>query len=154
MTLQWLSPEEFLFVVARTPLVAMDLLVQDAEGRVLLGIRRNRPARGYWFVPGGRITKDEPLAHAFARITESELGTRLDLAQARFRGVYEHFHPDNFAGVEGVTTHYVVLAYQVDAGLLRVPLPQDQHAEYRWWPVADLLRHPRVHPFTKAYFER
>ena len=42
----------FRSVVAHAPLVAIDLVVQDRQRRVLLGWRRNPPARGYWFVPG------------------------------------------------------------------------------------------------------
>ena len=37
---------EFLEVVIRAPLVSIDLIVRDAAGRVLLGLRRNAPARG------------------------------------------------------------------------------------------------------------
>ncbi|MFZ9336231.1 MAG: biopolymer transporter ExbD [Burkholderiaceae bacterium] len=51
----------FRSVVAHAPLVAIDLVVQDRQRRVLLGWRRNPPARGYWFVPGGRVRKDETL---------------------------------------------------------------------------------------------
>jgi len=148
----WLSKEEFVWVVARTPLVSIDLIVPDGQGRVLLGMRRNPPAQGTWFVPGGRILKDEPLDAAFRRITRSELGVEVARNQATFRGVYEHFHPDNFAGQPGITTHYVVLAYELPAGIVQGTLPQDQHTAYRWWTVSELLAHPQVHPYTKAYF--
>ena len=69
-----LSPTEFLEVVRLAPLVAIDLIVADADSRVLVGQRRNRPARGTWFVPGGRIRKDERLDAAFTRLVETELG--------------------------------------------------------------------------------
>ena len=32
-----------------------------------------------------------------------------------------------------------------------VPGCDAQHAELRWWPVADALAHPQVHGFTKDY---
>jgi colanic acid biosynthesis protein WcaH len=35
--------------------VSIDLIVRDADGRVLLGLRNNRPARDWWFVPGGIV---------------------------------------------------------------------------------------------------
>ena len=60
-----LSNADFLTVVRLTPLVAIDLIVTDGNRRILLGHRRNRPAQGTWFVPGGRITKNETLDAAF-----------------------------------------------------------------------------------------
>ncbi len=152
MVAPWLSKEEFLWVVARTPLVAIDLIVRDAAGKVLLGVRRNPPAQGTWYVPGGRILKDETLDAAFRRITRAELGVEVERNRATFRGVYEHFHPDNFAGQPGITTHYVVLAYELPPGLIGEAPPRDQHTAYRWWTVPELLAHPQVHPYTKAYF--
>ncbi|WP_286745065.1 NUDIX domain-containing protein, partial [Aquabacterium sp. UBA2148] len=46
------------------PLVSIDLVLTDESNRLLLGLRRNAPARGWWFTPGGRIRKNEPLAAA------------------------------------------------------------------------------------------
>ena len=59
-----LDRETFIEVIRHTPLVSIDLIVTRDDGCVLLGQRLNEPARNYWFVPGGRIYKDEPLAHA------------------------------------------------------------------------------------------
>ncbi|MBB3260934.1 colanic acid biosynthesis protein WcaH [Paraburkholderia bannensis] len=148
-----LDEGEFLSAVRLTPLVAIDLIVADEAGRVLVGYRRNRPARGSWFVPGGRIRKNETLDAAFTRIVEAELGVAdVVRSQASFYGLYEHHYPDNFAGREGVPTHYVVLAHIMtieDARSLGRP---EQHSEYAWlWPDA-LLARDDVHENTKAYF--
>ena len=148
-----LSPTEFLEVVRLAPLVGIDLIVADADGRVLVGERRNRPARGKWFVPGGRIHKDEWLDAAFTRIVETELGIAgMQRSAARFVGVYEHHYPDNFAAENGIGTHYVVLAY---AFMLDSTVPVgrfDQHSQYAWlWPEELLLRDD-VHKSSKQYF--
>lgn len=66
-----LAQHEFLEIVRLTPLVSIDLIVLDQAGDVLLGRRVNRPAQGMWFVPGGRIRKDETLADAFKRDRKS-----------------------------------------------------------------------------------
>ena len=50
-----LSKEDYLRVVRDAPLVSVDLIVRDAQGLVLIGLRQNRPAQGSWFVPGGVI---------------------------------------------------------------------------------------------------
>jgi len=133
-----LPEREFLEVIERAPLVSIDLLVSDPGGRVLLGLRRNAPARGSWFVPGGIIRKNERLDAAYARIAQAELGIPLERAGARFLGVYQHFYQENFGGLPCFGTHYVVLAHAFTApAALR--LPPDQHREYRWLAPAELL---------------
>jgi colanic acid biosynthesis protein WcaH len=73
----------FKTVIDSTPLISIDLVVRDGEGRVLLGQRLNRPAQGFWFVPGGRILKSESLSSAFRRLTLDELGIEIDIADDR-----------------------------------------------------------------------
>ncbi|MDR6388199.1 GDP-mannose mannosyl hydrolase [Paraburkholderia phenoliruptrix] len=148
-----LTELDFLDVVRLTPLVAIDLIVSDADGRILIGHRRNRPARGTWFVPGGRILKDETLDAAFSRIADAELGVaKLARASARFEGVFEHHYSDNFAGEPGVSTHYIVLAYAFSlADSERLGRP-DQHSDYLWLTPAELVARDDVHDNTKAYF--
>ena len=145
---------EFLHVVRVSPVVSMDLIVRNDRGEVLLGLRNNEPARGTWFVPGGRLLKDERLDEAFARISRDELGVALSRDDARFLGAYEHLYEKNFAGEPGFGTHYVVLAHEIEAsGPIATPA-DDQHGEFRWWSVTALLESPRVHPYTRAYFKR
>jgi colanic acid biosynthesis protein WcaH len=106
-----------------------------------------------FFTTGGRITKNETLAAAFRRISLAELGVEKDPKEARFVGVFEHFYPTNHHEVAGFGTHYVVLAYEVIADEQSLPLPKDQHGEFAWMAVADLLRTPGVHENVKAYFK-
>jgi colanic acid biosynthesis protein WcaH len=149
-----LDSATFLKIVELTPLVSIDLIVFNDKDEVLLGYRKNRPARDSWFVPGGKILKDEHIHQAFRRISQTELGLELAPALANFKGVYEHLYRDNFAGAEGISTHYIVLAHEffLPAGT-RIK-GDEQHAELRWWQVADLLAEPAVHENTKAYFRK
>jgi colanic acid biosynthesis protein WcaH len=148
-----LDEGEFLSAVRLTPLVAIDLIITDEAGRVLVGYRRNRPARGSWFVPGGRIRKNETLDAAFTRIVEAELGMAdVGRRQASFYGLYEHHYPDNFAGREGVPTHYVVLAHIMAVEDGRSVGRPEQHSEYAWLMPDALLARDDVHENTKAYF--
>jgi colanic acid biosynthesis protein WcaH len=142
---------EFLELVARAPLVSIDLIVRDDAGRVLVGLRRNAPARSWWFVPGGCVRKNETLDSAFARITLDELGLEVPRAATRFLGAFEHFYDDNAGDMPGFGTHYVPLAHALPQGLA-LQLPQEQHSGYRWLEEAELLADPQVHDYTKAYF--
>ena len=152
----WLTGDTFRTVVASTPLVSIDLVVQDAEGAVLLGQRLNRPAQGFWFVPGGRIMKNETLDAAFRRLTAGELGRAFERREARLLGVYEHFYADSVFG-EGAAhpdTHYVVLAYRLilPAAMTLAP-PADQHGRYRWWRMDEIETSAEVHDNTRAYLD-
>lgn len=147
----WLDKAQFQQIVAATPLISLDLIVRNHQDQVLLGRRLNRPAQGYWFVPGGRVRKDERLDTAFLRLTQEELGLAVSRDSARLLGPYEHFYSDNFSSDE-FSTHYVVLGYELAWQGQRDALPISQHDQYRWFDVADLLQDPSVHQHTKDYF--
>jgi colanic acid biosynthesis protein WcaH len=141
----------FKLIVEHTPLVSIDLIVRNEGGHMLLGMRRNRPAQDCWFVPGGRIAKNEPMAQAFLRITRDELGTAFSAEACRFVGVFEHIYADNFSGDPTFGTHYVVLAHELRVTDTQLALPQAQHSGYRWASDADILADDVVHENTKAY---
>lgn len=144
----------FLSVVSHAPLVSIDLVCRNERDEVLLGMRQNRPARGCWFVPGGRILKDERVGTALARIVHAELGLpSLESTTPGFLGVFEHLYDDNFAGVEDVGTHYVVLAYELRLDTASVLRADSQHSELRWFPPDQLRSSPEVHAHTRAYFD-
>ena len=132
-----LSRDDFLRVIAATPLVSIDLVIRKPGGEVLVGLRRNRPARDSWFVPGGRIYKGETLEQAFSRTVEAEVGASWELEQASSLGNFTHIYPDNALEEAHVGTHYVVLAYQVDVAEDFLPRQSDQHNEWRWVKLAD-----------------
>lgn len=147
----WLERDRFLELVRVAPLVSIDLVVTDPAGRMLLGLRRNAPAKGFWFVPGGRIRKGERLGAAFTRVAGSELGLELGPDDGRFLGVFEHLYDDNVSERGDFGTHYVVLAHGITLPTPALPAVDPQHRAYRWWSVDELLGSDRVHAYTKAY---
>ncbi len=150
-TKRWTEPEIFKCIVKNTPLVSIDFIIKNKEGKVLLGLRKNKPAQGYYFVPGGRIFKNETIEEAFKNISQNELGIELEINKAKFLGVYQHFYGDNFFGDESFGTHYIVLAYEINIQDL-INLPEDQHSEYIWLSPEDILNSENVHQYTKNYF--
>ncbi|WP_439509881.1 GDP-mannose mannosyl hydrolase [Marinimicrobium koreense] len=147
----YLSRQTFMTVVASTPLVSIDFIVRNPRKQVLLGKRINRPAQGYWFVPGGRILKNETMEAAFMRLTEAEFGVSYSSELGRFMGVYEHLYDDSTFDAT-TSTHYVVLAHEFSLDLALERLPAAQHAEYRWFDVDEIRNSGVVHHNTKAYF--
>lgn len=147
-----LPAETFATVVANAPLVSIDLIVEDGQRRILLGCRRNPPAKDYWFVPGGRVRKHETLSSAFLRLTREELGITLKREDAVFQGVYEHFYDTDFSGEAKRSTHYIVLAYRLQLTAASCALPPQQHSEYQWIEEDRIDNLASVHPYTRAYF--
>ena len=149
---QPLTQDEFRFLVQRAPLVSLDLLIVDREGRALVGLRRNRPAQNTWFVPGGIIFKGEWLEQAFQRIMTTETGLTVPMSKAAHIGLYEHFYEDNRFGEPGYGTHYVVNAFRVAVPPNVAIVTDCQHRAVKWMYPAEILSNPSVHPNTRAYF--
>jgi colanic acid biosynthesis protein WcaH len=146
-----LDDNDFALVIGATPLVSIDLLIRNAHNEVLLGLRRNRPAQGMWFVPGGRIRKNEELKMAVQRIAQAELGVALQ--SWALLGAYDHIYDDNALGRDGLGTHYVALGCTCTLAPGCNILPDTQHAELRWWAQDALMNSPLVHQNTRRYFE-
>ncbi|WP_097460152.1 GDP-mannose mannosyl hydrolase [Mangrovitalea sediminis] len=146
----WLDAATFKTVVSSTPLVSIDFLVENERGEYLLGRRKNRPAQGNWFVPGGRVRKNESLDIAFKRLTGTELGVELERTSAEFKGVYEHFYRDSIFGLQ-VSTHYIVMAYKVRLHSDFIQLDVNQH-ENMLLVKPEHLEQYDVHRHTLDYF--
>src|SRR5215218_457853 len=69
-----LNDDTFKTIVRNAPLISIDLIIRDTCGKILVGMRTNEPAKGFYFVPGGVIRKNETLADAFSRIVAAETG--------------------------------------------------------------------------------
>ncbi len=150
----YLDKTTFSTVIKSTPLVSIDLVILNENNQALLGQRLNRPAKGYWFVPGGRIQKEERLDVAFKRLTKEELGREFSIEQAELLGPFTHLYDDYVFGDE-FGTHYVALGYvlKVSTEQLNLPLAQ-QHGAYQWFDVEALKQNDLVHIHTKWYFEK
>ena len=83
-----------------------------------------------------------------ARVALNELNIDLK-STPEFIGVFEHFYDDSM--YENVSTHYVNIAYEYE--MEETPdLPTEQHSEYQWFAVDELLNSDQVHKYTKDYF--
>jgi len=148
---RWADPEIFKCIIKNTPLVSIDLIVKNKEGKILLGKRKNRPAKGFYFVPGGRIFKNEKIEEAFKNISRNELGKELDIKNAKFLGVFEHLYEDNYFGND-TGTHYIVLAYEIREDNLNLQ-DDEQHSDFMWLTPEEIIKNEKVHPYTKNYFK-
>jgi len=88
--MEFLTESKILAIIQHTPLIAIDLIIKNKNGEVLLGLRKNQPAKDFWFTPGGRIRKNELITQAFSRIIYDELGIIAQIDIANFIRVFEH----------------------------------------------------------------
>ena len=68
----------------------------------------------------------------------------------RFVGVFEHFYDDSI--YQDTSTHYVNLAYEIELEET-LNLPTEQHNEYQWLTIDELLKSKQVHKYVKDYFK-
>jgi colanic acid biosynthesis protein WcaH len=65
----------FYYISRNTPLVNVDLLVQDERGRSLLAWRSDPHAGVGWHIPGGIVRYKESFADRLRKVAVAELGT-------------------------------------------------------------------------------
>ncbi len=145
----YIEGDLFKTLIENTPLVSVDLIVKQ-KGKVLLGKRVNKPAQGYYFTLGGRVFKNERIKDAIKRISKLELGIIID-NNPKFIGVFEHLYDDSI--FETVSTHYLNLGYEIEVSDLE-DLPRDQHDDYRWFDLEELMQSDEVHAYVKDYFTK
>lgn len=147
-----LSLEDFKFVLSKTPLFAIDLLIKNNEEKFLLGLRKNAPAKNYYFVPGGRVFKDENLKVALKRISKNEIGIELNTNNIKPIGIYEHIYQDNFFEIKNVSTHYIIFACESLITINIDNLPKSQNENFILLSSDEIIASNKIHEFTKNYF--
>lgn len=141
---EWISDDEWATIVRNVPIVSVDLVVLTDDG-VVLAKRTNEPAKGEWFVPGGRVRKGERLEDAVHRVAEEELSIEVEIVESL--GGFEHLY--DTSDVPGVgSKHYLANGYVVDV-VDGTPNPDDQHDEFR------VFRSPPepCHEYVRSYVD-
>jgi len=87
------------------PIACVDILVH--QGDKILFIKRNQePAKGQWWVIGGRLDKNETMEQCALRKCKEEIG--LDVVIEKKIGVYDEFFDTS---IQGPSTHTVCVAF-------------------------------------------
>jgi colanic acid biosynthesis protein WcaH len=128
----WIEESFFKEVQRVMPIPCVDLLVVH-KGRLLLMLRNNEPAKNYWFTPGGRILKGEPIEKAVKRVLLKE--TKLTPIKIEKKGVMDHIYS---------YIHTVSIFFRVDVDNDNLKL-DEQHTKFKWITEID----ESLHPFVK-----
>ncbi len=138
----WIPRETYEEIVRWMPICTVDIILFDrSKKKVLLFKRMNKPLRGTYFAPGGRILKDEDLKAAVRRQTKKELGIELDEKKLVFGGVINELYEDsefdsNYHSVD------IYWGYVLDGN--EVFRMDDQHSHYDWFDINDGNFHPYI----------
>lgn len=127
-------------IYRHVPLACVDVVLIHGR-RFLLGKRAERPARGEWFPPGGRILKNEVLRDAARRKLQEELGFSADVSRLRFLGVDETMFEDSSHGGSKHTIN-IVFALRVRR---KPAIRHDRtQSEVAWFTAIEPGWHPYV----------
>ena len=140
----FLPAKELKIVTKSSPVVSNDILIEFNKEYLLLK-RKNQPAKGLWWTPGGRLWKNEKIVDSVHRITREELGIK-KIKIKKFLGVFEFFSSPGKFGQKDV--HNITFAFLVEpVGQMMIKM-DSQHSEYRFFskPPKD------AHPFIKDFF--
>lgn len=127
-TVSRFTDDEYRRVIELMPIPCVDVVIFNDGGEFLLGRRRNRPAQGQWWIPGGRIKKNEGLGER-AVIDRVRDETGLIVKRPRFLTIYDLRFPDSAFGPPAQCISLLFTA-RVDGPT--TPRVDSQHSEFRW----------------------
>ena len=120
-------------IIEVMPVPCVDLLVTDKLGKVLLLKRKNEPAKGQWWFPGGRVHFLETRVQAASRKLKEECG--LEALQMKEVGTYDVIldMPDDASQSHGITTlFHISVRQQSDIILDTQSLASDWRMPDEW----------------------
>jgi colanic acid biosynthesis protein WcaH len=111
------------------PIPSVEALIMKDSSLLLLK-RTNSPAKGEWWLPGGRIWRGETFEKTLYREVKEE--TALPVEVVKFVGVYNRIFPDR---------HDITIVFLCRCFSDKVAL-NEEHSEYRFFNNLPTYIHP------------
>ena len=100
-------PDEVFFYISRTtPLVNVDLLIKDENGRTLLSWRNDQYAGKGWHLPGGIVRFKETLETRVKKVAETEIGVNVSF-DTNPMALNQLIHPER-----DIRSHLISILYK------------------------------------------
>jgi colanic acid biosynthesis protein WcaH len=145
----FLPDEDYLKCLKSLPIAAADIVILNPKKtKVLLFKRKNEPAKGLFYTPGGRILKNEKNEKAAARKMKEELGLKVDSKKLIFSGVQDEFFSNSAFKATG--SHIIDIFFSFILPENIKPTLDFQHSVYKWFRVDSPLMHPYIKRKVKA----
>ena len=101
-----LPDEVFFYISKTTPLVNVDLLIKDENGRTLLSWRDDQYCGKGWHVPGGIVRFKETLGTRVKKVAETEIGVDVNFDPIPV-AVNQCIHHDR-----DIRSHFISILYK------------------------------------------
>ncbi|MEK7546606.1 MAG: NUDIX domain-containing protein [Patescibacteria group bacterium] len=126
------------------PIVCVDVVITNGK-KFLLAKRTNQPEKNKWWIPGGRILKNELLKDAAFRVLKQETGLRGKTA--KFLVFDELFHSPGY--FPGATAHNIAFVFKMNISGNKKFNLDSQNSEAKWFSKIEPSWHPYVKRFLK-----
>lgn len=123
----YLPLETYKIIVESVPILCVDGIIMNEKGEYLLVKRVNRPLKGEWWVPGGRVEKHETLEGALHRKIKQETGLKIKIIYPI--GYYEEQYKEST--FPNIDTHTMSVAFVALTLSNRIKL-DGQSSSYKW----------------------
>lgn len=133
-------PDEFYYkILDNIPIACVDIAIV-AKGAVLLVKRKDPPAKGEWWVPGGRVLKGEAMRDTALRKAREEVGIECHV------GPIIHTAETIFSdGGYGIPVHSINSCFLLYPATPEFTIQLDaHHEEYKWVTSIPEGLHPYV----------
>lgn len=124
-------PDEVFYYISRTtPLVNVDLLIKDENGRTLLSWRNDQYCGEGWHVPGGIVRFRETLETRVKKVAETEIGVNVDFDMVPI-AVNQCIHHER-----DIRSHFVSILYKCSLPSTFIPENKglsQENAGYLMW---------------------
>lgn len=118
--------EKYKEILESMPVLCVDLIIKNENKEFLLLKRRNKPLKGEFWIPGGRVRKKELIMQAAERIAFEETGLAVKIKYVY--GYYEGMFPDSEFDID---CHTVSIVFMCEAQSTEVKL-DIQSIAYIW----------------------
>lgn len=121
------------------PILCVDIVI-EYQGKALLVKRKNHPAKGQWWFPGGRVFKGETIEQAAVRNGAEEVG--LECNFKNILGVEETY----FEKAEDMifAIHTINITVELDLIKYKEPAIDKDHSEFMWINRNSKEFHPSI----------
>ena len=124
-------------------------LLVDQKKRILLVKRLNEPAKGLWWVPGGRVHMGETRTAAAVRKLHEECGLKLSCTapiEVSTEDLFLPCGPDKFS-------HVIATVYRIEVDS-NAPIILDGQSEAADWRSSDAWLQTDLHPYVRKLIGR
>ena len=136
------------------PILCLDFLciVKDKkEFQILLAKRKNSPAKGFYYVLGGRHTKDKNIFLDIKSKIMQELNINIDCKKLFFTGIInERFEDSIFQEVKSTTVSLSFASVFNKEEIKKFNIKLDsQNSNYKFFNFNEIADSKEIHPFCK-----